>query len=165
MKIKNMNSQKGFTLIEILIYVAIFSMIVGALFAFSFSFDGSRLQSQLMLEVNDQGTSLIRTITQSIRGAVLVDTPMVGAIAETLSINTKNPISNPTVFFINNEALYVSEGASAQIALTNNKVKITNLVFSNVSRPATPGVIRIRFTLANKEGKYSVDFYGTAAIR
>lgn len=169
MRIKMLYEQRhsGFTLIETLIYIAIFSMLVGAFATFALSINSSRLRTQDILEVNEQGAGLVRIITQSIRNTETIGTPSVGESGEMLIVGE----SDPTIFSLNNGTMFVEEGTSPAIALTNNKVKVSNLVFSNLSRPLTPGVVQIRFTLSNipssTQGgrQYSVDFYGTAAIR
>src|SRR5512133_191671 len=48
----------GFTLIETLIYVLIFSMMVGVLAGFASNLETFHLRTQVMLEVHDQGSSL-----------------------------------------------------------------------------------------------------------
>ncbi len=167
----NLQPSRGFTLIETLIYVVIFSMVVGTLIAFALSMNSSRLRAQVMLEVNGQGTSMVRTITQAVRNSTGINAPTAGNTTSSLALATGVSGTNPTVFSVAGETLYVTEGTGSPIALTNNKVKVTNLVFTNLSRASTPGVVQARFTLSNTasatrvEQQYSVDFYGTAGIR
>ena len=162
---------KGFTIIETLIYVAIFSIIVGALSSFVLSINSSRLRAQILFEVNDQGTNIVRIISQTIRNGQSINMPTSGSTAASLSVATANVVTNPTIFSVVDEILYITEGSGSPIALTNNKVKISNVIFTNLSRSGTPGVVEIRFTLSNiasaikVEQQYAVDFYGTASIR
>ena len=170
---KNIHLQKnrGFTLVEILIYTAIFVLLVGGITAFTSSLQSSRLRAQIMFEVNDQGNSIVRTISRSIRNAQSINSPTIGDSASSLSLSNINSSIDPVIFSQSDGVLYITEGAGDPIALSNNKVKVTNLTFTNLSRNSTPGVIRFRFTLQNiteairPEEQYSVDFYGTAAIR
>jgi len=41
----------------------------------------------------------------------------------------------------------VKEGAGALVSLTNNKLRVSGLVFNNLTRPATPGIVQISFTV------------------
>ncbi len=167
----NLQANKGFTLIEVMIYVAIFSIVVGTLTTFALSMNSSRLRAQVMLEVNGQGASIVRTITQTVRNSTAITAPSAGNTAGALTLATSVSGTNPTSFSVTGETLYMTEGALSTVALTNNKVKLTNLVFTNLSRASTPGVVQMRFTLSNTasttrvEQQYSVDFYGTAARR
>ena len=171
MKIITQEKEKGFSMVEMIIYIAIFAIFVGALITFSLNINSSRLRSQMMLEVKDQGADLMRTLTTSIKNATVINNPGTGVSSGVLSINTSNLQTTPTIFSEDGEALYITEGTSSPIALTNNKVKLTNLTFTNVSQSSTPGIIKIRFTISNTASKsspaeqYSVDFYGSSAVR
>jgi prepilin-type N-terminal cleavage/methylation domain-containing protein len=162
---------KGFTLIETLVYVAIFAIMIGAITIFASNIQASRLRMQILLEVNDQGNSIVRTITQTIRNADSITSPTIGNNSSNLSLASLDISKNPTAISESGDILYITEGVGSPIALSNNKVKMTNLTFSNLSRPSTPGVIQFRFTLKNidsaikAEQQYSVDFYGTASIK
>ncbi len=164
-------NQKGFSLIEAVVYVAIFSMFIGALVTYMLNINSSRLKSQIMLEVKGQGADLMRILTNSITNATAINYPGTGLASGTLSVNTLDALKNPTIFSGSGEAIYITEGANSAVALTNNKVKVSNLSFANVSKIDTPGIIQIRFTISNTsqktlpEEQYSIDFYATASLR
>lgn len=170
---KGISKQKniGFTLVETLIYVAIFAMLVGGIATFASNVQSSRLRSVLWFEVNGQGNSIIRTITQSIRNSESINSPAQGNNGSSLSLSMTSPSADPTAFSLTGDTLYITEGGGSPVALSNNKVKVSNLTFSNLSRSTTPGVVQVRFTLSNAaiagfaEDVYSVDFYGSAALR
>lgn len=67
-------------------------------------------------------------------------------------------------------ALQVKEGTGSTVPLTNNKVTVSGLTFKNLTRPGTPGVVQVSFTISrlNTSGKdeynYQKTFTGTAAI-
>jgi type II secretory pathway pseudopilin PulG len=160
-------SPKGFSLVETIVYVAIFSVLAGALVLFSSSLVSTRLHSQAVLEVNDQGSSAIKTITQKLRDASSVNSPTIGNMASSLSLVTYSPVKNPTAFSENGGVLYITEGSGSPVALTNNKVVVSNLIFSNFSRPNTPGIINVSFTITsiNANNQYAVSFDGSGALR
>ena len=161
----------GFTLVETLVYVAIFTMFVSSLVAFSGSMSRSRAHNQMMLEVNDQGANVMKVITASIRNAHSINSPTIASSASNLSIVTESPSTSPTVFSENSGVLYITEGSSSPVALTNNKVVLSGLLFSNFSRVDTPDIIKVSFTLAssntssNSAGTYSFTFNGSASLR
>lgn len=162
---------KGTTLIETLIYVAIFSFFVVSLISFSVGMTSSRLNNQIILEVNYQGSRAINVITQALRNADSVVEPAVGVVGSSLNITTDSPATNPTVFYLSDGVMYVSEGGMQPIALTNDKITISNLFFSNLSVVSKPSTIQIRFTASNSvanarpEENYKSNFYGTASFR
>lgn len=159
------------TLIETLVYTAIFSMFVLTLSSFANMTNSNRLRNQTMQEVNYQGSQAMYIMTQSIRNASAITVPVISNSGTALNIETLDPLTNPTVFYISTSTLYMIEGTSDPVALTNNRVAIQNLVFSNFSRTSTPGTVRVRFdlknadTLTHTEEQYTKSFYGTASIR
>ena len=165
------NLQKGLTLVETLIYVAIFTMFVLTLSSFSSQINSARLRSQIILEINYQGSRIIQDINSTIRNATSINSPVITNSGTSLSVETVDPNHNPTVFSVATGTLYVQQGTNDLIALTNNRVEVSDLIFSNMSRVGTPGTIRIRFTLKNSdahakpEEQYTKDFYGSASIR
>ena len=166
-KIKN---EKGFSLIETIIYIAIFSMIVTTFVSFSSSMTRVRLHNQMVLEVNDQGQNTMKIITQTIRNASAVNSLAMGNTDSSLNLTTFTPATSPTIFSESSGVLYIKEGSSSQIALTNNKVVISNLAFSNFSHSNTGDIIKISFTLSSLTsgglgGSYAFTFNGSAQLR
>jgi len=171
MKTKELkNKNTGFTLIETLVYVAIFSIFVGSLVYFLNLMTTSRINNQITLEVNNQGNDVIRIITQSVRNADNIDSPLISSTSSSLELLTSNPTTSPTIFSEIDGVLYITEGGGSPVALTNNKVAISNLVFSNLSLPGTPGSIQVRFTMSSIVSNPNyinklVNFYGTGTIK
>jgi type II secretory pathway pseudopilin PulG len=156
---KKINFQKGISLVETIVYVAIFSIFVIGLAQFSSTLHSTRLQSQEKLEVNGQGTQAIALMTQMLRNASALSVPQAGSSASSLSLTTTMPI----VFSESDGVLYITEDGGSPIALTNDKVTLSNLIFSNLTTSGAPNIIQIRFTLAGKN--YTKEFYGTATLR
>jgi Tfp pilus assembly protein PilW len=161
----------GFSLVETLIYIVIFTMFITAVVSFESSMTASRMHNQKVLEVNDQGAKAMKIITQAIRNANQVNSPTIGNTDLNLSLATSLPTTNPTVFGENGGVLYITEGTNDPIALTNNKIVISDLLFSNYSRPDTSDIIKISFKVTSNSastspgGVYSFTFNGSANLR
>ncbi len=166
-KMKKNNLQKGISLIETIVYVVIFSIFMIGLSQFSTTLSSVRLHTQGVLEVNNQGSQVMRLITQTLRSAHFVNTPIIGTNGNSLSIDTGVPATTPTVFSESGGVLYITEGAGLPVALTNNKVLVSNLNFSNLSRVSTPSIVKIDFTLtsASVRDPYTLNFSGSGALR
>ncbi|MEI7765152.1 MAG: hypothetical protein WCI93_01035 [bacterium] len=171
MKKEKKQKNNGISLVETIIYIAIFSMIVTVFISFSNSMTTSRLHNQMILEINDQGNSAMKTLTQAIRNASAVNSPTIGNSASILSLAMYQTAVNPTVFSQSTfGVLDITEGSGSITALTNNKVIVSNLIFSNFSRPGTPNIVKISFTLTSITsgglgGSYAYTFNGSAQIR
>jgi type II secretory pathway pseudopilin PulG len=153
----------GFTLIELLLYVGIVSVILLSISVFLSILLQSNIKNQTVNEVEQQGSQVMQIITQAVRNADIINSPATGASAPSLSINTITAGNNPTVFDISSGTFRIKEGAAATISLTNSRIIVSGLSFSNLSRTSTPGTIRIQFTLThiNPEGRNEYSFNKT----
>ena len=163
--------QKGFTLIELLLYVGISSVMLLAISVFLSTLLQSRIKNQTIAEVGQQGLQVMQLITQTVRNADVLNSPLQGASASSLSLNTYTAGNNPTVFDLSGGAIRITEGATAAVILSNTRVTASALTFQNLSRANTPGTIRIQFTIThvNTEGRneyqYTKTFVGSATLR
>jgi len=161
----------GFSLVETLIYIVIFTMFITAIVSFEVSMTSSRIHNQKVLEVNDQGAKAMKVISQAIRNASQVNSPTIGNTDLNLSLATSLSLTNPTVFGESDGVLYITEGTNDRVALTNNKIVVSDLLFSNFSRPDTSDIIKISFKVTNNStstspgGVYSFIFNGSANLR
>lgn len=156
-------NKPGFTLIEIILYTFLTSFILTALTFFLGTILSARVKNQTVSEVEQQGIQIMQQMTQSIRNAKIINSPAQATTASTLSINGVTSANNPTVFNLVSSAVTMTEGANPAIQLTSQGVVASNLTFQNLSRNATPGLIRIGFTLSrtNPSGKNEYDFTKT----
>lgn len=167
-------TQGGFTLIELLLYTAIVSTLLIAITGFFAITAESRIKNQSISEVNQQGAAIMDVITQAVRNASSVTTPTPGATAGSLTLAMPASGINPTVFDLSGGSpsnLQIKEGVGAVLPLTNSKVTVSGLSFKNLTRPGTPGVVQISFTVARNsqstknEYDYQRTFTSTAALR
>lgn len=164
---KKHTKNSGFTLIELLLYLAITPLILLAISLFLSLFFEARIKNQTISEVENQGIHVMNLITQTIRNAEAINT----SLPDSLSLDVVNIALDPTVFDLSGSILRITEGVQSPIALTNTRVNASGLTFQNLSRPSTPGIVRIQFTLShiNPEGKYEYNFtkifYGSASVR
>jgi type II secretory pathway pseudopilin PulG len=164
--------QQGYTLIELLLYVAIMGTLLTTVTYFFGTVASARVKDQTVLEVNDQGVALMDYITQTIRNATSITAPTIGTTGSSLTLVVPTGALSPTV--INAISLpgiiQVKEGAGAAIPLISNDVQVNSLTFKNLSRTGTPGIIQVNFVLARvnpsnmNEFDYQKSFIGTAEV-
>lgn len=165
------NKSGGFTLIELILYVGIASILLLAISFFLAMLIQSRIKNQTIAEVEQQGLQVMQIITQTARNSEAITSPAPGASASLLTLDVINVANDPTVFNISSNAIRVTEGINSAIALTNSRVNVSNLTFQNLSRANTPGAIRIQFTIThiNPEGRneysFAKTFIGSATLR
>lgn len=164
-------SKRGFTLLELLLYVSMAGALLLATSFLAFTLLAARVKNQTTSEVEQQGLQIMQSITQVLRNATSINSPATSTSAAALSINTVLPGNNPTMFGVASGVLGIQEGIGATTTLSNNKVFVSGLTFTNMSRVGTPGIVRVQFTVSaiNNTGRseysYTANFVTSAALR
>lgn len=162
--------QTGFTLIELLLYVTLLGITVVAASVLWVVLNQQRVKAQVVREVEDQGVMAMQIISQTVRNSSAINTPSVGNSGASLSVTVPTASLSPTVFSLSSGVLSITEGANPSVNLTSSKVSVSSLTFSNLSRPSTPGVVRIQFTVSYVGGAdyqygYSKQFITSVSLR
>ena len=119
---------KGFTLIETIIYLALFAVLMtGALVAaYNLKEGGERMQTRAMLQ--EEGTFLLGKIEWSMLGASSIDEPGANAAGTTLCV-TK---SDGTTVILDRMGMSVRiDTGSGPQPLTGEDVRVMNMLFSH----------------------------------
>lgn len=162
---------KGFTLIEILLFLGISATMLLVVSIFITFILQAGTKSQTVAEVEQQGLFAMQTITQVIRNSTSITSPTAGNSATSATFVVPTGALSPTIFDLSSGAIRIKEGAGTAVNLTNTEVTASALNFQNLSWTSTSGEVRISFTLTrnNPENKneydYSKTFYATAALR
>lgn len=146
---------RGFTLIEILIYSAIVTII------FSFSLlavyqiidSDERVFSREELTANQK--FLLQKISWALQNVDTVNSPAAGAGGPGLSVNKLNYPYNPLVISLDNGAVKLTSGATAT-PLTNDYVNVSGLNFEHLNFSGK-SAIRATVALENKFGTTTID--------
>lgn len=141
----------GFTLIELLIYVVVIGGVATAFISYILSVSQARNKTYVVEEVQANGRLAMEIISQRIRAASGVN--LGGSVFDThpgrLSLVMSDAQKNPTVIDVDaNGALQVMEGLQPAIPITGTKVRVTNLVFTNLSGSSSRENIRVELTIA-----------------
>jgi Tfp pilus assembly protein PilW len=164
-------SAAGFTLIEMLLYVALVSMLLIAITGFFGLSADARVKNQTIAEVDQQGTQVMDYITQTIRNASSISAPAIGTSASSLTAVVPTASLSPTVISLNGTALQTVEGSASAVPLTSSRVQVSSLTFKNLARSGTNANLQISFVItrtnpnSRNEYEYSKTFTSTAALQ
>lgn len=138
----------GFTLIETLIYIALFALIMGSGVAASFYVIDSAEKEKISVNAIADAQFLLRKIDWALTGSAIVS-PSSGASASFLRVNKDDFPSNPILIdldFTTGRA-NIATGTNSPIELTGDRVTIANLQFQNIPAILTkPAAIKAAFT-------------------
>jgi len=140
--------QAGYTLIELLLYIAMVGVLLAAVTAFFGMATDARVKNQSITEVNEQATYALDIITQVVRNGTGISGPAVGASSSQLTVVVPTASLSPTVFDVSGGVLRIKEGAGAATTLTNSKVQVNSLTVTNLTRSGTSDVVQISLSLS-----------------
>jgi len=166
---KNLSSQRGFTFVEIIIYLAIVGMVVTSLVTFALSISGQQNKNYVVQEVQANARTALDIMSQRIKSAsdVNIASSVFGANPGILSLAMADVGKNPTIINLTgaNGTLQIKEGIASPVALTSNKVKVTNLVFTNRGHQGKRRIIGIDLTVAYNSDNSDVYFNYSETVR
>jgi len=155
-----------------MLYIVLSLIILGVTASFFDMVVTAGAKNESINEAEQQGQQALQQILRTIRNAQSISLPTAGTTAASLTLNVYESAASPTVYTVSSGAITICEGAGCTpVELTANNVSVSNLTFSNLSRPNTPGVIKVQFDLDlssasdRNEYHYPKTFYGTASLR
>ena len=163
---------KGFSLVETLLYVTIVSMVLFSI-VFLLSFlTSTRVKNVTIYDVNSQGTYVMQLIVNTVRNADSIDFPPTSATSSTLSLTVSDGMLSPTVFDLASGTLRIKEGASNPISLTNSHVTVSSLTFQTIAPAGSVDkIVKVSFIVSynnpnnRSEMEFVQTFNGSATLR
>lgn len=128
-------SRAGFTLIEVIIFMAIFSMVLVVMLPLLFSATESRLRQQTIALVENNGMQIVQNLTRRARNAERILQPVAGSTGAVLALQHGSGGLHPIIFGIQTGSLIVIERDTKR-AITSNQVAVIDFVIRNTSTAA-----------------------------
>lgn len=167
---KENKKQSAFTLIEVILFTALFSIFIISMSAFINTVISVKAKNIIILDIERQGEYISSLIYESIVNSQSLNSPSSG-VSTSLSLNTNYSNLNPTIYRITNDRITIKEGTASEIYLNSENINAEDLIFSENSALNTPNNITATFTLSTNsdrsgsEFNYSQDFYVSASRR
>lgn len=168
-------TKKGFTLMEILIYIAVLAMLFLAVSSFLTWTTKSGVKARAVREVTDNERRAMEIITSEIRMAKSVYGPTSTSTQLSLETTRFLPAGETSTyidFYLCGEAsstLCFKRESQNSVVITSDRVNVSNLVFTQIST-TTPS-IRVNFKIDYKtsaqqpEYQASITATSTASLR
>lgn len=167
-----MKKNNAFSLIEIILYIGLVSVIVVSLTTFLIYYAQAKNKSSTIEEVNQQAVYISSYLEQLIRDSDGILLPAKTTSASTMTLTSaKFSSRSPIVVSVASGKIYVSEAGTEGVQISSSKVSISNLSFTNLSQSGTNGNIRYQFQISyiNTNGlnefNYVQTFYGASSTR
>lgn len=158
------NEIQGFTLVEVLIYVGIIGMVVFSFVSFSLSVSRSHNKAFAVQEVGAGSRFALSQIKREIRRAEGVISPGAGSSSDTLILDRPDPKEDLS-FEVQDGSLGTRRGVGTFNPLVSNKVRFSNISFTNLGPDKNNRIINIKFQLEYNNNAGSSDFDFSQKIR
>lgn len=165
------NIKTGFTILEIIIYLAILSLITLLVGSVVIYFTNANNQSKGDREVLENARRTLEEITYEITSAKSIYTPT--TTVNQLSLETSKYLqagetTSYVDFFICNLRICFKKDGQNPIYITDDTVQVSNLIFNQISTNGSPS-IRINLTMNYKNiinnTQPSINFTSTVSLR
>ena len=162
---------RGFTLVEVILYVAFTGIVLLAAGSFSVQILLNRSRQISISEVTYNANFALLHVADAVSTALSVESPAEGEGATTLSLRTMSSSTDPILFYVEDGILKEQAGTSTSVALTTHDVVVRSLTLQNVSYAGSPSAIHIAIDIAHvnpnqrAESEFVQTFYTTAVVR
>jgi len=164
----------GFTLTEVLVYVAILSIIILAISGFLTWTMRTNTKAKAMRETQDNARRAMEIMTYEIKEAKSIYTPtsVFDSHPGQLSLETAKYLpegekSTYIDFYLCGTQLCLKKESQNPIALTSNRVEVKNLVFSQIVTGSAPSIqinLKIDYKTEAARPEYQASFITTSTV-
>lgn len=159
--------KRGFTLIEVLVYIAVFSIIIGSVSALLITTLYSQIKAKAMREALDNGQRAMEKMVYEIKEAKNIYIPT--TTANQLSLETAHylPVGEETTyidFYFCSNRLCLKKESQNPTSLTSEKVEIINLSFAPIFTGKAASV-QINLSLKYKNPSNRPEYQASANLQ
>ncbi len=137
----------GTTLVELLLFLGILSLVAGLTIPILFSATENKLLQQTIAVVEQNGTQVIQNVTYGVRHAERILSPAPGQSGSYLALQTSDSATNPTIIGVQSGAVVVIKHALKETVSTT-QVGVVDFDVINTSVSASRPSALIRFSLS-----------------
>lgn len=117
--------KRGFTLIEAIVYLALFSILMSGALVSVYTLLGSSARNQTKATVQEEGSFLIGKIDWALTGAKVINSPAVNTSGNTLIVSRYDASLSPVVITVSGGTMSIAVGANPSHVLNNSNMPIT----------------------------------------
>ena len=159
-----MNPRKnpGFTLLETVLYLALFAIVMGGSLAVAYQLSVSSGQIKQKIVVVQEGNFILQKIDWALSGVCAIDLPLPDASGPQLTVrktqNTQTTVSTIDISPAGN-TVELSRNGGSGVPLTSSWVSVANLRFDHTTAPGQPDGVTASFDMNGQS------FFATKYLR
>ncbi len=151
MQKKFVSRREGFSLVELIIYIAIFT--VSAIFLVAILTTITKIQTRQGStgEVNRQIGFVGDTLKQMVQNSSLIDMTF-GTPTSTLRLRMATSTNDPTLMYLSGTTVYLQQGSSNPVALTDSNVTVTGFTVTPYQNPGGTAIVQLDLSMSYNAG-------------
>jgi type II secretory pathway pseudopilin PulG len=141
----------GFTLVEVLVYLGLFTILIGGAVAAAYNVIESSGRNQTMAILQQESTFITGKINWALSGIEGINAPLVGTPSSQLLVTKIDPSIGPLDIRpdLNNiNDLQISRNNASSQILNSSNVQLTNLIFNHQTSGSGAEWVTASFTLS-----------------
>jgi Tfp pilus assembly protein PilW len=165
-----MLNSRGFTLIEIILYVAVAGAVLYVASLLYVAILDNDARNNTHASVDESSAHALQIIIDAIRHAENVEEPAHQSMGGDLSLRMADPDRDPTNFSLVTGAVLMQEGNHDPITITSLNTVVDGLSFENLSANDKTDSVRVQLDASYRdstrpETTYAHTYYATATTR
>ena len=168
----NLKSQAGTSFVEMLLYVAMMTMVLVSMVSFSMTVHSMYVKNYVSQQVHDNLRVALYYLTTRIKlsNGLNEQNSLLDVDPGVLYLNTFDPFTNPIIFSLNEDdgGLFLSEGVSSPLPITSDEVEFTKLVFTKINSKGRDSIgitIKARMDGDSVDHRYEQEVHTVVSLR
>ena len=146
---RNLNKRSGFTLIEVIVYVAIFAMMISFVASILFQVGDSAGSNRGRTSIEVEADFVMGKVLWAMSGASAIAVPAASSSSSTLTVSKFGFVHNPVSFQLASGTIYMQRAGGSLVPLTSRNVKVAELLFTHTAEVVSqPEAVAVRLSLA-----------------
>jgi len=147
----SLQSKRGFTLIEVAVYLGLFAIIMGGVFVVTYQLIEGNERTHSRVLVQEEGNFIQRKLDWALTGATQIIAP-----TSTGAVLTIEKDSSTITFSESGGVLEMAEGAGAPVPLTTDWLTVSGVNFEQVPPSgAEPPAVQATFVIADRTFEFT----------
>jgi len=141
------HNRQGFTLLELIVFVAIFSFTIIGFISILISITKVQVKQGSSAEVSQQSQYILQTLQYYVEKSSLVEADT-NTASSSLKLRMSATAEDPTLIFASGTTIYIKVGSGEDLPLTSDRVSISNVTFTKRSSTPAKDSVSIGFTIS-----------------
>lgn len=145
-----MAAQRGFTLLEFIIYIALVTVVLGAAVMFALQFTVTQTKASVTAQATRNAQFAMERIRTEVREADAIDigATTFGSDPDTLTLTMADAGTDPTVFAVTDGQLTVQQGTDPPLPLTEPGVEVVEFTLEDLVPHGRSQYIRVHLKVS-----------------